>query len=73
MTARCKKCNHCEFFDRNDEFGIRLRLKDQVCECGGKFQKMYPTHNPIRYINSKADSYLLTELGEFKLLRPVTI
>lgn len=66
MVARCKKCNHCEWFDKNDEFGFRLRLKDQKCECGGSFQKMYTTSDVKRYVNGKGESYELTEIGEFR-------
>lgn len=72
MTARCKNCSSSEIFEPFDEFGIRIKLKDQVCECGGKYEKMYPTQNPDRYINSKADSFMRVD-GKFKKLRPITI
>lgn len=69
MIARCKNCNHCEWFDPNDEFGIKLKLKDQKCECGGSFQKMYSTNDENRYVNHRGDSWELTAIGEFRIYK----
>lgn len=73
MIARCKNCNHIEIFAPNDEFGVRLRLKDQVCECGGKFEKMYATLDDDRFTNSKGVSYTLVKYikrsEEFKIVK----
>lgn len=70
MIARCKNCNQCEWFDKNDEHGIRLKLKDQHCECGGTFQRVYPTNDENRYVDHKGNSYELTAIGEFRNWQP---
>lgn len=69
MTARCKKCNQCEWFDKNDEFGIRLKLRDQSCECGGKFERVTYVNGDV-YQNRKGTKYELTPIGEFRNYNP---
>ena len=66
MTARCKKCNHCEYFDPNDEFGYKLKISEQICECGGKFQRVYPTTTENIYVSRTGKQYELTAIGEFR-------
>ena len=71
MTARCKKCNHCEYFDKNDEFGYRLKLKDQMCECGGLFIRVYPTSEENIYEERNGRKWELTAIGEFRNPQPI--
>jgi len=65
MTGRCTNCNHCEWFNKNDVWGNRLKLSEQRCECGGKFERVYLVeHNT--YKNSKGRLFELTAIGEFR-------
>lgn len=66
MIARCKTCNQCEYFDKNDEWGFRLKLSDQKCECGGSFEQMLYTGIVNDYRNRKGVIWELTAIGEFR-------
>jgi hypothetical protein len=71
MITRCKKCNYCEYFDKYDEFGIRLKLKDQRCECGGRFEKMRLVQwSDSVYMNHSAKLFEYMPTGEFRDYKP---